>query len=348
MEANMLRIKEYISLMPILIFVFLVFLATVLSAYLSLDSLAYQEIFKKYSATGWSKIWLEIRDYEFFFLALAKVFNGWPSIIWFAIIALCSVSLKLILIHKGSRDFYLSVLLYVAYFFVLQDGTGIRVSLAIAIAFFGAFFFSTGRKFLAPFMITCAAFLFHYSLALFFLIFAFRGKKITYILILTWPCLIVLWWLGLSGISVIKMLVVHIDPEWIGFNQLRSYALRFNETSTPYSVQFIFLYIASVIVFFRFKDDLTSFEVICFNCVFVSLIFLAVFAGAEGLQNRVSEIFRFGLVFVFPLYYRFCLEVTKKPVIANVLIGIGLAGYFYYYVLRAGLIVWPDSWNVFL
>lgn len=348
MEINIAEKRKHTLLIPFFIFILLFALATIISAYLSLDSSNYQGIFKKYSATDWSKIWLEIKDYEIFFLALAKIFNGWSSIIWFAVIAACSVSLKLILIHKGSRSFYLSVLLYVTYFFVLQDGTGIRVSLAIAVAFFGAFFFSTGRNFLALFIISCAAFLFHYSLALFFLIFAFRNKKITYVLILTWPCLIVLWWLGLSGISVIKMLVVHIDPDWIGFNQLRSYALKFNETSAPYSVQFIFLYITSVIVFFRFKNDLTYFEVICFNCVFVSLVFLAVFAGAESLQNRISEIFRFGLVFVFPLFYRFCLEVTNKVMIANIIIGTGLAGYFYYYVLRAGLIVWPDSWNVFL
>ena len=39
---------------------------------------------------------------------------------------------------------------------------------------------------------------------------------------------------------------------------------------------------------------------------------------------------------------------ANKRSIDIIVIGTGLAGYFYYYVLRAGLIVWPDSWNVFL
>lgn len=347
-QNNIIDAKKWILDRRVVCFFILVPVATIISAYLSLDSLAYQGIFAYYSSTPWYNLWSEVRGYEAFFLVLAKLLNGWPSIIWFSFIAALSVCLKLALIEKGSRHFYLSLLIYLSYFFVLQEGTGIRVSLAIAVAFWGAFFLSKDRWVLALFIVVSAALFFHYSLILFLIVFAFRNKKTTYILMLAWPCLVLFWWFGLSFLVLIKQLIVYVDPTWIGFNKFISYALQYNEASVPYSLQFILLYSTSVVVFFRYRDELNTFELICFNCVFASIVTLGVFAGAEGLQNRLSEIFRFGLVFVFPLFYRYCLEWVHKPWIANVLTGGALLGYFYYYVLRAGLIVLPENWNFFL
>ena len=330
-----------------LVFVFLVLLATLISSSFSLDSLAYQDIFSTYSKTGWSEIFSEIKQYELFFLFSAKVFNGLPSVFWFGFIAFLSILLKLTLVQKGSRNFYLSLFFYVAYFFVLQDGTGIRVSLAIALAFWGAFCLSKDRFFWAFFLFSIAALFFHYSLFLFFIVFFFRDRRVSYFFVFLWPFLIILWWFGFDLISVIRSVVIDLDLNVIGLNKFRYYALNVSASSAPYSLQFLILYIASVLVFLRFKDELKSFELICFNCVFVSMVFLGVFVGAEGLQNRVSEIFRFGLVFIFPFYYQFCLEATRNRMLTNVLVFGGLIGYFYYYVLRAGLIVWPENGSLY-
>ena len=76
----------------------LTFLATVVSSSFSLDSIGYQDFFSYYSQSSWSKIWTEIRGYELFFLVSAKIFNGWPSVLWFFVIAVFSISLKLFLI----------------------------------------------------------------------------------------------------------------------------------------------------------------------------------------------------------------------------------------------------------
>ncbi len=73
---------------------------------------------------------------------MAKLYNNSYSILWFASIAFISLGLKLLLIYKVSRFFYWSLALYLVYFFVLFDGTVIRISLAIIIAYWGAWFFS--------------------------------------------------------------------------------------------------------------------------------------------------------------------------------------------------------------
>ncbi|MGP3372651.1 EpsG family protein, partial [Escherichia coli] len=133
-------------------------------------------IFRRYSSAPWLDLWYEVHSYEVFFLILAKLLNGCSNIVFFSLIAASSVFLKLSLIEKGSRHFYLSLLLYLSYFFIFQDGTGIRVSLAIAIAFWGAFLLSKDCFLLALFIILCAAFFFHYSLILFLVVFFLNNK----------------------------------------------------------------------------------------------------------------------------------------------------------------------------
>lgn len=323
----------------------LTFLATVVSSSFSLDSIGYQDFFSYYSQSSWSKIWTEIRGYELFFLVLAKIFNGWPSVLWFFVIAASSISLKLILMQKSSRHFYLSLFFYVSYFFILHDGTGIRVSLAIAIAFWGVFLLGKNRVAMAFLLIMSAAMFFHYSLFLFLIVFCFGNKKVSCFLIFLWPFTVLMWSFGFDLITLSREVFLQINYNWIGLNKLKSYALNYNENSAPYSMQFIIIYLVSVVVFLRYRDILTKFELICFNCVFASIAFLGVFVGAEGLQNRVSEIFRFGLVFIFPLYYFYFSDFIKRDIVMKMLTGLFLVGYFYYYVLRAGLIVLPESWG---
>ncbi|NVK73395.1 MAG: EpsG family protein [Oceanospirillaceae bacterium] len=343
----MINIKKSVLVGHYICFLIIFSFATIISSYLSLDSKTYQRIFFNYSSTPWSNLWVEIRDYEMFFLILAKLLNGWPCIVWFGLIAFFSVSLKLSLIAKGSRHFYLSLLLYLSYFFVLQDGTGIRVSLAIAIAFWGAFFLSNGHRKKALLIIICSGLFIHYSLLVFFVVFFLSNKKITLILIFSWPISIFLWWLGVDIINMLNMFLSNIESDWFGLVKLKSYVSRNYEVPSPYSSQFIVLYFLSIAIFFRYKKELNNFEVICFNCVFLSIFVLGLLVGAGALQNRLSEIFRFGLVFVFPLYYRYCLEWVYKPWIANLITAGFLIGYFYYYVLRAGLIIWPENWGHF-
>jgi len=328
------------------LFILFSLLAAFLSAYMSMDSVNYQNIFNHYSSSGWGNIAIEIRGYELFFIVCAKIMNGFSSFFWFLMISLISVSLKIYTIEKTSRNFYISFAFYLAYFFVLLDGTQIRVSLAIAIAYLGLYFLSGDKNYKSLFLILSSALFFHYSLVFILAIYVFKNRKTIVFLASLWPILILCWWLGVDFLSLSKIVFSYADQNWVGIDKVNLYLNSYDKSSAPYSLQFIFLFCASVIVYWRYRDELTDFEVICFNCVFMSLVVLGLFVGASAFQNRVSEIFRFGLIFIFPLYYRYCLEWVRKPWIANVLIGGFLIGYFYYYILRAGLIVWPENWGL--
>lgn len=324
----------------ILVFFLLSFIATMISAYVSLDSLAYQRIFSKFSLSPWGGIWKETREYEIFFLALAKLYNNSYSILWFASIAFISVGLKLFLIYKVSRLFYWSLALYIAYFFVLFDGTVIRVSLAIIIAYWGAWFFANGRYFIALGLLLLSVSCFHYSLAFFSVVVFFNRRSTSVVLIILYPLLVAFWYAEYDILHLSSDLIKSLDVNMVGVDQLRKYLRRISPGAVPYSLHFIALYCGSVLVFLRYRDELTSFERICFNCVFMSVVVLAVFVGATVVQNRVSEMFRFGLVFIFPFYYKYLLEWVKSPFLAAGLIALGLMAYFYKYVVLQGLISW--------
>lgn len=326
-----------------LLFLLLVTTATLISSYYSLDANNYQIIFKDHSSSGWSNLLNEVKRYEAFYLVLAKLYSGWPSIIWFATIAVFSVGLKLLLIQHTSRHFYWSVLAYVGFFFVLYDGTVIRASLAIIIAYWGAWFFSQRYYLLAFLLVSIAATCFHYSLAFFFVVVLFKSKRVSLFLIAAYPLLVGLWFLGFDFISVGEGVVSSLSADFPGINKLRSYLLRADPNGVPYSLFFLGLYLSSMVIYFFYQRQLTDFERICLNCVFMSFLVLAIFVGVQDIQIRVSEIFRFGLVFIFPLYYDLLREWVRPLWLVNLIFCLALLFYFNYYVIQAGLIILPHS-----
>lgn len=221
------------------------------------------------------------------------------------------------------------------------------MSLAIAIAYLGLYFLSQKKTLKSLILTFSSALFFHYSLVFILAIYVFKNRKTIVFLASLWPVLILCWWLGFDLLSLSKVVVSYADQSWIGIDKINLYLNVYDKNSAPYSMQFIFLFCATIAVYFRYRDELTDFEIICFNCVFMSLVILGLFVGASGFQNRVSEIFRFGLIFIFPLYYQYCLERVRKIWVVNVVFCLFLIGYFYYYVVLAGLIVLPKNWNLF-
>lgn len=324
----------------------LVAVSTIVSSYASLDSASYQEIFRLYSTNGWDNFYGQLRGSEPFYLVTSKLLSGWPSIYWFVLIASISVGLKISLIQRASSHFYMSFLIYFSYFFILFDGTAIRSSLAIIVAYWGAWFFSKQRLVLAAILVFIAFVCFHYSLIFFFVVVFFKNYRATKVLIISYPILVLLWYFGYDFLSAISDVIQSLNPSEIGIDKLRTYLLLTEFDAYPYSVQFVFLFFYTVAVYRRYYKELTEFELICINCVLMSIVTIALLVGAPGIQIRTSEIFRFGLVFIFPYYYRYLLEWVKKPWLATCLMLLALIGYFYYYVILAGLIVWPKAWSL--
>jgi hypothetical protein len=324
---------------------FLILLSSMISAFFSLDAASYQRIFTHISSTKLNVFFEEIRGYEAFFLLSAKALNWAGSFVWFFLIAALSISLKWTLISRVSRSFEMSIAFYLAYFFILLDGTAIRIALAIAIGYWGLYLFYNDRKFVGIICV-CAAFLFfHYSIAVLLLALSFRSIRLSYYIVASYVILVVFWFFGFTVLEVIGTSSSYaINSSWIGLYKLSNYIKQVDTNSAPYSIQFIFLFFVTLFVFHRFRNDLTTFEVVCFNCAFFSFFILAFLVGASAIQNRVSEIFRFSLVFIFPLYYQAVYDIVKTKQVAKILIYFSLIGYFSIYVVGAGLLIIPEEW----
>lgn len=305
-------------------------LSGVFSAYLSHDSLGYQTIFSKHSMTPFSSVFDEMSGYELFFLITPKFFYAFPVFILFCFYALLSFSIKLALIEKVSRNPMLSLLCFFAFFFLYLDGTVIRVSLGIAVAYWGIYLLSKNNLlgFLA--VILLSSLFFHYSLILLLIMPFFRSNlSILFTIALTFIFL-ALFFFGYGILGFLLSATEYLDSSFIGVNKLVSYVHN-SQMSHPYSIIFGSLFIASSVGYFLFRKELSEFELISFNMLFLSFLCLVALYESQALQNRFSEIFRYSLIFVAPLFYEALTRFSVKPRWALGIYCIFLTGYFFYY-----------------
>ncbi|AEF53562.1 EpsG family protein [Marinomonas posidonica] len=321
-----------------LLFIFFVCcFSSVFSAYLSHDSSAYHNIYADYSGTGFGSVLNEMLGYELFFLMLSKIASPFNVFFLFFIYAFLSFSIKLALIERVSRMPVLSLSLFFAFFFLYLDGTVIRVSLGIAVAYWGIYLLSKNH-FIGFFtVILLSTLLFHYSLIVLLIMPFFRSHiSILFIIALTFFFL-ALFFLGHGILGFLLVVTQHLDSSFIGVNKLVSY-VKYSQMSHPYSIVFGTLFFASLVGYFLFKKKLSEFELISFNMLFLSFLCLVALYESQALQNRFSEIFRYSLVFVAPIFYETLTRFSVKPRLALGIYCVFLSGYFFYYYYFKGII----------
>jgi hypothetical protein len=313
------------------VFVFFICgLSSVFSAYLSYDSLGYQAIFSKYSITPFSSIFNEMLAYELFFLITSKFFYVFPVFVLFCFYALLSFSIKLALIEKVSRNPMLSLFCFFAFFFLYLDGTVIRVSLGIAVAYWGVYLLSKNNLLGFFVIIVLSSLFFHYSLVVLLIMPLFRSHLSIVFVLLMIVSFLILFFLGFGIIDLLLIVAGYVDSSYVGVNKLVDY-LNKSKMSHPYSMIFIALFFASLLAYYLFKKELSSFELITFNMLFLSFFFLVALYQSQVFQNRISEIFRYSLVFVAPFFYYALKNILMKPRWAMVAYCFFLSGYFFYY-----------------
>jgi hypothetical protein len=307
------------------------------SAYFSHDSVAYQNIFNGYSTSPFGQIFNEMAHYELFFLASLKVFDVFPAIVFFCFYALLSFSIKIALIEKVSRNPVLSLLCFFAFFFIYLDGTVIRVSLGIAVAYWGIYLLSKNNLIGFFAVILLSSLLFHYSLIVLLIMPLFRTHiSILFTIVLTF-LLLVLFFLSHGILDFLLVATQHLDSSFIGVNKLVSY-INNSQMSHPYSIVFGSLFFVSLVGYFLFRKELSEFELISFNMLFLSFLCLVALYESQALQNRFSEIFRYSLIFVAPLLYEALTRFLMKPRWALGVYCSFLGGYFFYYYYFKGII----------
>jgi hypothetical protein len=318
------------------IFYILVGLFTgVFSTYFSHDAIAYQKLFSYYSTSPFSNTLNEIMRHELFFVISAKVLYFLPVWAFFCFYAVVSFAVKLALIEKVSRNSLLSLLCFFAFFFLYLDGTVVRVSLGIAVAYWGVYLLSRNRLLGFSLVILASSVLFHYSLLVLMVMPLFRTQLSIKIIWALTAMFFALYFVGFGLFDFFLWLATFLDTFFPGLNKLMNY-LHNSQVSYPYSTIFLALFVICVITYLWCKNELSIFELIAFNMLFLSFLVLVVFYQSQVFQNRISEVFRYSLVFIAPLFYKVTLDIVKKPRWAMALYSTFLGGYFvYYYYFKA-------------
>jgi hypothetical protein len=304
--------------------------AGVFSTYFSHDSIAYQQLFSYFSTSPFSNTFNEIMRHELFFVISAKVLAFLPVWAFFCFYAVVSFAIKLALIEKVSRDSLLSLLCFFAFFFLYLDGTVVRVSLGIAVAYWGVYLLSQNRLLGFSLVILASSVLFHYSLLVLMVMPLFRTQLSIKVIWALTAVFFALYLVGFGLLDFFLWLATFLDTSFPGFKTLVSY-LHQSQMSYPYSTIFLVLFVVCVITYLWWKDEISVFERIAFNMVFLSFLVLVVFYQSQAFQNRISEIFRYSLVFIAPLFYMVAVDVVKNPRWAMSLYCVFLGGYFIYY-----------------
>tara|TARA_R110000744_G_scaffold43147_4_gene96980 strand:- start:3763 stop:4857 length:1095 start_codon:yes stop_codon:yes gene_type:complete len=321
----------------IVFIIFVCLFSGIFSAYFSHDSLAYQKIFNGYSNSPSWQFFNEMTHYELFFLASLKVFGFFPAIFFFCFYALLSFSIKLALIEKVSRNPVLSLLCFFAFFFLYLDGTVIRISLGVTVAYWGIYLLSKNNLLGFFAVILLSSLLFHYSLIVLLIMPLFRSHLSIFFTIALTFIFLVLFFFGHGILGFLLVATQHLDSSFIGMNKL-FYYLNISRMSHPYSIVFGSLFVASLAGYFLFKKELSEFELISFNMLFLSFLCLVALYESQVLQNRFSEIFRYSLIFIAPLFYDALTRFFVRPRWALGIYCIFLGGYFFYYYYFKGIV----------
>lgn len=302
----------------------------VFSTYFSHDSIAYQELFLGYSASPFSNTLNEMMRHELFFVFSSKVLSFLPVLVFFCLYAIVSFAIKLTLIEKVSRDPLLSLLCFFAFFFLYMDGTVVRVSLGIAVAYWGVYLLSQNKIVGFLVVVLLSSVLFHYSLIVLLIMPFFRSRLSIVLILLMTLSFLFLYFIGFGVLDFLLFLAGYMDSSYIGVNKFVSYLNRSN-LSHPFSMVFIILFLISFVGYFLNRKILSRFEIIAFNMLFLSFLFLVMLYQSQIMQNRISEIFRYSLVFVAPVFYLTLKDFLKKPYLSMTVYCFFLSGYFFYY-----------------
>lgn len=319
---------------------FISFLASIFAAYFSKDSEAYQFIFSNFNSQGFGNIFDEIKGYEIFYIMLPKVLPVSFSFAFFFIIAIFSVTLKMYLIEKSSRDKFISYISYFLMFLVLFDGTTIRAGLAISIAFISAYcFLINGKRNIFVLIVLLDGAFFHFSSFIFLILIFFRTKRSGYFLIFLWFFLVFLYFLGFNLSSILLGMFSYFDRTLPVFNKLYSYLNVLPGAGYPFSKIFLILFLFSSACFVLYSDRMNKFEILSFNSALLSFVFLALLPYAPGIQVRMSELFRFPIVFVFPFFVDLVSPISDKRLVSYAVLGVFFVSYFLYYFVYKGLFI---------
>jgi len=308
--------KKYIYLALLL---GLVIIATAISSSFSRDSANYNRMFEAYGASGWGALSSQVFQREAFLLIVSKALYqlGLGSVFLFLIYSATSLSVKFYLINKHSKNKWLSLALFVSYFFILHDSTQIRFSLAVAFAYLGLHYLAEGKRLIFLAIVVLSAVIFHISSLVFAVMLLFSAKKSQLWLLGMVVAAILLYSVNLHTVflGLVKDVIHYFDLTGGTFmNKLFKYMRRPSQVEHLglFKPTMILVY-ASAAALFQYRNKFNAYESLCYSALLLTIFFYILLHDIVDLQIRFRDIFFFSLVFLIPYIHDWMSQyVTKK------------------------------------
>lgn len=271
---------------------------------------------------------LEYQDADFFnirsepgYVLIESISNkfNFDYMVFFAVVALLSVGLKVFAIKKLSCYLSLSIAIYVCNFFILQDMIALRCAIAVGFLLWAVYFKLRGNNTKFLFFVTVAIF-FHYSSALYYVVFFLDKEKAqvkTYLLLLFLGLVI-----GVSGTGFSSFLYFLSGIEQ--FNTLlniHQYDVDEGSLSLFNAVCIMRLFIALFSLYMVYKLHGNNYELNFYTKIYIiALVIWFSFSDMKSLSVRGSELFQVVEIVLLPLLVRASSAKIKSFVYCGILV----------------------------
>ncbi len=306
-KGGMIKSPNFDKNLYLVLLVISIIIATVISSGFSRDSVGYNAYIVQYGETNWSELTKELFNLEGMFVLLSKVIykSGLDFIFLFLVYASISLSVKFYLIYKHSKDVVLSLSFFTSYYFILQDSTQIRFSIAVAFSYLGLHFLAANKKVLFSLIVVFSSVMFHTAISIFIIMLLFKSKKSIY------------WILGMLVVSIllypvnINFLLLDAVKNIVYYLDLERVKILYRVMVQPSSDIFLSMFARPAVlsyicaaVLFHYRDKFSAFEKLCYNSFIFSIFCYILLKDIPDLQVRLRDLFGFSLVFLVPYLFR--------------------------------------------
>ncbi|NOY71741.1 MAG: EpsG family protein [Gammaproteobacteria bacterium] len=308
--------KNYIYLGILLL---LIIVATTISSSFSRDTANYIRMFEAYGSSGWGSLPSQVFQREAFLLIVSKFFYqfGLSPVFLFLTFSVLSLSVKFYLIDVHSKDKWLSLALFSAYFFILHDSTQIRFSLAVAFVYLALHYLSAGRKLLFAAIVFSSAVMFHTSALVFLVMLFFTSRKSLSWLLTMIVVAVLLYSVNLHAVllSLVEDAIAYFELHRTFLNKLHNYMLRPSQSEHLGMLKpTMILVYACAVVLYQYRKKFSTYESLCYSALLLTIFFYILLHNVVDLQIRFRDMFFFSLVFLIPYIHDWVSKYVSKRV----------------------------------
>jgi hypothetical protein len=241
---------------------------------------------------------------------------------------------KLWIFKNFSRNYLISLLFYLSWFFLLHDATQLRISLATPLLLFSIYFIASKQYWRANFL-GLIGLTFHYSFVFYFIFFVFDYLISRYEIhrqkILLLICMVLA--IAIFNFGGISSFLINLGEGFIPFKILGYFE---RGGTIGLSLKHVFV-IMILLLLMPLYNGMNDFERVALRSVVFGGISNFIFCDLPILAVRVSELFYLPFVFLIPL-----LVEKYKPIGFSYLMYFLVCFFFLSYFMFIGLFVFDE------